>query len=107
MMKHTPSVFSIEMATHNDAYSVRPEHINKKRFFEEYAEDGKVEKINIYRNFAQWAHASANARVFGYGRQSGRKLWQMPEKAQRSAYNLTRAEFQFHIDNAEIEDNLE
>ena len=24
-MKHTPSVFSIEMATHNDAYSVRPE----------------------------------------------------------------------------------
>ena len=105
-MKHTPSVFSIEMATHNDACSVRPQHSNKKRFFEEYAEDGKVEKINILSNFAQWALASANARVFGYGRHSGRKLWQMPEKAQRSAYNLTREEYQFDIDNAEIEDNL-
>ena len=105
-MKHTPSVFSIEMATHNDAYSVRPEHSNKKRFFEEYAEDGKVDRSNIYSNFSQWAHASANARVFGYGRRSaGSKLWQMSEKAQRSAYNLTRAEFQFDIEKDEIEEN--
>ena len=104
-MKHTPSAISIEMATHTDVLSVRPEHSNKKRFFEEYAEDGKVERKNIFSNFSQWALASADARVFGYGRQSGRKLWQMPEKAQRSAYNLTRAEFQFDIEKDEMEEN--
>jgi len=105
-MKHTPSAISIEMATHTDVYSVRPQYRDKREFLEECAVDGKVEKINIYSNFAQWALASADARVFGFGRQSGRKLWQMPEKAQRSAYNLTRAEFQFDIEKDEIEDNL-
>tara|TARA_R100000388_G_scaffold84296_1_gene63309 strand:+ start:526 stop:840 length:315 start_codon:yes stop_codon:yes gene_type:complete len=103
-MKHTPSAISIEMATHTDVYSVRPQYSNKRKFLEECAIDGKVDRSNIYSNFSQWALASSDARVFGYGIYSGGKLWQMSEKAQRSAYNLTRAEFQFDIEKDEIDD---
>ena len=50
-MKHTPSAISIEMATHTDVYSVRPQYSNKRKFLEECAMDGKVDRSNIYSNF--------------------------------------------------------
>ena len=81
-MKTIPVVDSINMANDIDVYHV---DINREDAIE-WAEDGEY-----ITNFDVWLEFCAHAPVSGYGRASGRKLWQINRETQRQVYRICKA----------------
>jgi hypothetical protein len=81
-VKTIPVVDSINMANDNDVWHVGFD----QEFAVEWAGDGEY-----ITNFDDWLKYSGDAPVDGYGRNSGRKLWQVNREVQRQAYRICKA----------------
>jgi len=81
MKKTIPEAQFVEMANDSDVYSVGFD----KEWAEEWAEDGV-----FITNFDDWLNYCGDARVSGYGRNSGRKLRQVNREIQRQAYRICK-----------------
>ena len=80
-MKTIPLAEYVEMANDNDIYEVGFD-IEEAQ---EWVEDGV-----FVTNFNEWLSLSDEARITGYGRNSGRSLWQVNREIQRQAYRICK-----------------
>ena len=76
----TPIPKSIEMAGDRDLYSVS---------FDWDLTRDVAQDISL-TNFNDWLAFSDHARISGWGRHSGRKLWQVPRALQRRVYRVCK-----------------
>tara|TARA_X000001382_G_scaffold123507_1_gene107361 strand:- start:3490 stop:3774 length:285 start_codon:yes stop_codon:yes gene_type:complete len=81
-MKTIPLAVDVEMATHNDIYQVWIDSM----FDKERAEDDGL----VITAFHQWLDHCGDARIKGYGINSGRKLWQVSREIQRQAFKICK-----------------
>lgn len=82
MKKTIPLPDYVEMANDNDIYEVG---FNKEEA-QKWAEDGGA----VITNFNDWVGFSYDTLVCGYGRNSGRSLWQVNREIQRQAYRICK-----------------
>ena len=81
-MKTIPLAESVDMANHNDIYEVQFPFSFTKELGEDYG--------LVITSFDQWLDYSGDAPITGYGRNSGRKLWQVSREIQRQAYKYCK-----------------
>ena len=81
MNKTIPEAQYIDMANDNDIYSVGFD----REWAQEWAEDGV-----FITKFDDWLKYCGDVRLSGYGRNSGRKLWQVSREIQRQAYRICK-----------------
>ena len=81
MEKTIPLAEYVEMANDNDIYDVGFD-IEEAQ---EWAEDGV-----FVTNFNEWLSWSGEVFLTGYGRNSGRSLWQVNREIQRQAYRICK-----------------
>ena len=81
-MKTIPLADGANMANDNDVYHVDFDTDTAI----EWAEDGE-----FVTNFHNWLKYSSDAKFDGYGRNSGRRLWQVNRDIQRQVYRICKA----------------
>ena len=82
-MKSIPYVSYIEMANDNDVYAIKADVELAKMGIE----------CGVYTtNFEDWLGYNEDEIISGYGKWSGKKLWQATQKIQREVYRMCKAQ---------------
>jgi hypothetical protein len=82
----------IEMATDSEVFGVTidPEECKSLASYED--EDAFfLDRDWVIKTFERWQDAAEDARVYGYGKHSGKSLWQLPETLQRQIFKMCKS----------------
>jgi len=82
-MKSIPDVSRVEMASDDDVYEVTVD-VETTQI---YIEDGEY-----VTNFEDWLERNDDQRISGWGKWSGKKLWQATQKIQREVYRMCKSQ---------------
>ena len=88
----------IEMATDSDVFGVTIDFDDCKSLASFEQEDAFfIDRDWVIKSFERWQEVSEDARVYGYGKHSGKSLWTLPETLQREVFKICKAKsFEIH-----------
>tara|TARA_R100000329_G_scaffold142102_1_gene125311 strand:+ start:744 stop:1091 length:348 start_codon:yes stop_codon:yes gene_type:complete len=88
----------VEMATDSEMFGVFIDLDDCKNLASYKKEDAFfIDRDWVIQTFERWQEVSEDARVNGYGKHSGKSLWQLPETLQRKVFKMCKSKaFEVH-----------
>ena len=96
----TPDI--IEMANNDQLFNVTIEPFCPDFLLE--IQHGEVHLNDIPSTFEKWLPFASDVTLSGWGKNSGRKLWQVSRKLQREVYRICRAHTRLLFYYADLDD---
>lgn len=87
-IKVIPTPRTVDMGNDDDIF-----HVAVEEFCSEFVidiEQGYVHANDIPSSFEKWLDYASDVKLSGWGKNSGRKLWQVSQKLQREIYRNCR-----------------